>query len=593
MAKRTWFLLALAIIGRLFSIWFLKTDLYFELIPRSFTGRALLSQPAWLDLAIPLVIIVLCWPKWSHDRLTARAIGLAALDAAGLLMFPLLTGLALFVYVQDWFVSLQINWSSLMRWTQFVLAFLALNLLMDALPIKNRWGRGFVALAVGLALAVTQDITLTLTTNPEYVFIGLLAGVGTTLGLTALAFRPHYRQAPWRATAAAIFVGSITCFLIVAGQSVSLFTFLLPGVALLIGALAIRSPKTWPRWVALASLMVLSLGLSLVLPRLVPPDFAARMVENIQSPLTTVQVGKITVRYEDPRVRNIAVRMAHVLDSANTLSQDEFGVSPQVNELIIYGIAPGGFQAEFPHRIVGNFASEQQLQLSLDSAYLNAPAGSIHFPDPVNAILHEYSHLYGVVPYAPWVMGSENEGWATYAATRLSLRLFEKYGPELWDPPYNYAARARAITQSNLDGHSVVWSHPYEFGGFRLWNTLGERDGEAALFRERWMLTQRNMSRLVTINDPGAAHRLADGLGQSDFIAAGKAEPVLYDQVIAQRDWVSMGEVMGITPDQSKALYTLKAQQLVNPAVTVPASTPWGVEGLATLAVMLLLVSIL
>ena len=171
----------------------------------------------------------------------------------------------------------------------------------------------------------------------------------------------------------------------------------------------------------------------------------------------------------------MAMCIAHVLEAANEVSRETFGVSPDIKHLTIWGIAPGGFYAEFPNSIVGNFPSEHFLQLGLNKAYLNAPERSASDADPVNMILHEYAHLYGIVPYEPWFMGSEEEGWATYAATRLSLRLYEKYGAGLWNPPYDYAQRARAITTSNLQGHPVVWSHPYEFGGFKMWHALGER----------------------------------------------------------------------------------------------------------------------
>ncbi len=591
MIKRTWFLLLAAVVARVVSIWLLKGEVYTDLISRSLVGRAVMAQPAWLDIAVPLMFIVLLRQNWSPGRFSGRAVGMGFADTIGLLMFPLVTSFALYVYVQHWSISMQINWPSILRFVQFVLAFLAINLLMDDLPLANRWGRRFVGLVAGLALAVTQDLTLNITPK-DFQVVALFFGVGTTQALTALAFRPVYRESPWRATAAALFVGAIVCFLVIAVESQALFTLGLPVLALIIGAVTISSPKRRPRWVALAVLVVISLGLSLALPRLVSPEFAATLVENVQSPLTTVQVGSISVRYGDPVVRDVAIGMAKVLEGANAVSQDAFGVSPQVNELVIWGIAPGGFHAEFPHRIVGNLASEEHAKLSLDSAYLNSPTASIHFPDPVNAILHEYCHLYGVVPYMPWIMGPEEEGWATYAATRLSLQLYRKYGAGLWIRPYDYGARAEAITRSNLNGHPVIWSHPDEFGGFHLWYALGERDGEQALFLKRWQLTQRSFSRsLLMRSDPDAARRLADGMGQSDFVSLGSAAAVPFAQVISVSDWeTSMAGIMGMKPEQARAIYDSRANLLVHPAVRVPAAYPWGLDAGATLAVLVIAV---
>ncbi len=589
MAKRTWFLLILAVVARLVSMWWLKADVYFDVIPRSLLGRAVMLQPVWLDIAVPVMMIILLWPRRSTGTLTTRAVLKGIADALGLLIFPLLTGLALYVYVHQWSISVQVEWASVMRWIHFVLGFLAINLFMDALPVKNRWGRRLIGFVAGLALAVTQDITFGMSPT-DFIILGVLSGVGTTQALTALAFRPLFRESPWRATLAALVVGGLTCFIVVAVESQTFFTLVLPALALIIGAATIRSAKSWPRWAALAALIVVSLGLSLVLPRIVSPEFAATLAENVEQPVTSLQVGTITVRYGESEVRDVAIAMARVLESANKVSQEEFGVSPQVDELIIWGISPGGFHAEFPHRIVGNLASEQQIKLSLDSAFLNAPNPSIHFPDPVNAILHEYSHLYGVVPYMSWIMGPEEEGWATYAATRLSLRLYQKYGPGLWVRPYDYAAWAKAITQSNLNGHPVVWSHADEFGGFRLWRALGERDGEPALFLKRWELTQRNFARsLLMRNEPDAARRMAVGMGESEFASRGSATPVVLSDVIAPNDWeAAMDWLAVMKPDQARALYAARAQRLIDPAVHVPSPYPWLADLLATIVTIVL-----
>jgi hypothetical protein len=202
---------------------------------------------------------------------------------------------------------------------------------------------------------------------------------------------------------------------------------------------------------------------------------------------------------------------------------------------------------------------------------LNAPEFSVDEIDPVNAILHEYAHLYGVVPYMPWVLGPEEEGWATYAATRLSLRLYEKHGAALWDPPYDYARRARAIAGSNLAGRAVLWSHPDEFGGFRLWHALATRDGEEALFRKRWELTRRDQRRfLLQTSDPAAARRVARSFGREEFESFGKAPETRFGKAVSREQFVRFGDIVGLPPDQMASRYDRRAAQVIRPAVVVP-----------------------
>ena len=81
----------------------------------------------------------------------------------------------------------------------------------------------------------------------------------------------------------------------------------------------------------------------------------------------------IRVRYDDIRVRPVAIQLAHVLAAANEVSRETYGVSPDVNELVIRGFESGGFQAKFPHGIEGNFLSPRYVEPCLDGSYLNDP----------------------------------------------------------------------------------------------------------------------------------------------------------------------------------------------------------------------------
>lgn len=580
--KKVIFIFLLIVGARLLSLFVLRIEPYYILTPRSFTGRALLAQPGWLDMAVLTVAAIALWRSWGQWN--RRELFLGMLDALRFMLLPLLTGLALFTYVQDWHVGLQVNGVILARYVQFVLAFAALNLIMDAVgAFDKKWRYVVVSLAM-LALAFTQDFFVKL---PPFFVISVASSVGVTSGLLVIALRPVYVRSAWRALAAAIFAGFIVCFVEVAAISESIFTFLLPLLALMVGALTMRSAKRWLYFSAGLVVVGLSFFLSTGLPRIVPPEIAEVLAENIRPDYVSEQVGGVRVYYAQPELRDMAVRLAYVLDAANIISQSEFGVSPQVDTLIISGIGPGGFRADFPHRITGALISDRYVELSLDEAYLNSPDLSIHFPDPVNAILHEYAHLFGIVPYYPWLMGPEEEGWATYAATRLSLRLYETYGSELWDPPYNYARQAIAITEANLAGHPVAWSHAYEFGGFRLWYALGERDGESVLFRKRWSLTLREASRFSIISNPQVARRMARELGQADFARWGNSEAIPFAQVFALEDWMIMGDVIGMTPQEIQSYYERREDELVNPAVIFPPNNPiWADIGLTSLLLL-------
>lgn len=582
-------LLALAVAARVTELFVRDGDICYRLVPRSMTGGGLLAQPGWLDLAVPVVFLLALGTtaatvaRWRPRSEELRA---AAGDALWLLAFPLLMGLSLYVGVERWLVTPVFDLPSTLRFIQFVLAFAAMNVFMDDLALRNRWARGGVALILAAALAFTQDLT----SGPESAMlrpIVILSSIGTLLGVTAWALRRAYRQSPARALVSASLVGAVACFVVAAARSNQISTLVLPSLALVIGAATIRSSKPWPRRVALGGLVSLGLFISLVLPRLLTKEQREGMVENAPFHPHVEYVGRLRVSYDDLRVRDVAVRLARVLDAANAVSRDVYGVSPDVAQLHIGGIAPGGFFAKFPDGIEGNLPSEQIARLMLDRAFLDAPTGSVDDLDPVNAILHEYAHLYGVVPYLPWIMGPEEEGWATYAATQLSQRLFERHGAALWDPPYDYARRARAIVGSNLRGRAVLWSHLDEYGGFRLWHALGLRDGEQALFRRRWGVTDRGMQRfLLMFSRPAAARRVADTFGRADFVASGRAAPVRVSDAVSRADFARFAESLGTESEPMKKRFEKRAGELLHPGVVVPASRGLVDGGIAMLVLV-------
>jgi len=583
---RFWLLVSLAVASRVVSFFFLKAAPAYVIVPRSFVGGGLQTLPALLDLVVPVIVIYCLWPGRRFDGRTIQSGRLAIWDAMSFLLFPLVAGLSLFAYQAAWQILPNVTLATFLRWLQFITSYLAWNMLLDEVSVKSRWQRVAIVPTLVLSLGLLQDAF-----PGEDPFLVLLS-VGLTLTWTVLAFRRRYCQSPLVATVAAAIVGGVSCLLVVMAPSDSLFPPLLLLIAFLVGALTIPSRRWWPRWVALASIAAVGLLLSLAVPRLLPPAKRADFLTQEPPPSHTEKIEGVTVRYDDVRVRNVAIRLAHVLAAANQVSQEAYGISPQADELVVRGFEEGGFQAEFPHRIRGNFVSQRYVDLCLDSSFLNGPNASIHFPDPVNAILHEYGHLYGTVLYLPWVMGgTEEEGWATFSATRLSRRLYERFGSGLWNPPYNYAARADAITRSNLAGHPVYWSHPNEYGGFRLWYLLSQRDSEAAIYRKRWGLTRRDgRGWWLQINDPDAARQLARALGFADFVSFGSGKVVRYDQVYALQDLQPVGELLGWTEDKVRANYARDANRLIDPTVRVPARRPLVLDMALSLALLALFV---
>jgi hypothetical protein len=563
---RLWLLLSLVAASRIVSFLLLKSDPPYVLVPRSIVGGGFQVRPALLDLLVPAVVILSLWPVRYSGESPSRSWRHAFTDAACLLLFPVAAALSLFAYGALWHVSLDLTTTALLRWLQFVGAYVAWNMMLDQALRKSRWQRVAVVAILFLGFGPLQDAFPGV---EEPIFV-ILFSVGVVLALTVFAFRRRYLHSPVVAISVAAIVGAICCLLVIGGVSESLFTSYLPVLAIFLGALTIRSPRWLSRWVALTSIIAVGLLLSLWFPRLFPPPERANLLGREPAPIHAEVIDGITVRYADVGVRPVAIRLAHVLAAANEISEETYGISPQVNELVIRAFEEGGFHAEFPHEIVGNLPSQQYADRCLDHSFLNDPRLSINFPDPVNAILHEYSHLYGVVFYSPWLGGPEEEGWATLSATRLSRRLYERFGGGLWNPPYDYAALADQITKSNLAGHPVFWSHANEYGGFRLWYRLGKRDGEVALYRKRWALTRRDYAGWwYQINDPGYARRMASGFGLADFIAFGSGSVARYDQVYTLRD-AQADELLGVSADEIRAMYSKRASELIDPTIKVP-----------------------
>jgi len=351
------------------------------------------------------------------------------------------------------------------------------------------------------------------------------------------------------------------------------FTIFLPMAAFLTVAIALYKIRdTKARIIIIAIPYIIAAFLNYALPSLLPPGIASQLLEKVnEKEYKTERYGDITVKYTDEKLKDIALNLARVIAAANKLSEEYFGFSPAVKELELRGIAPGGFRAVFPAKITGNIISKTYLENCADSAFLNAPGLRADFPDPVNGILHEYSHLYGVVPYYKWMPGAEEEGWATYSATRLSQLLHKKYGDTLWQPAYDYSKQAGKITAQNLSGKAVTWSHVNEYGGFNLWYNIGKELGIKELYKKRWQNTiHDSYGDFLLYSNPVLASKVVTAFGKNKFLKYGQLPERKFGDIYSMEDYLYMAKITGMDTMMIKNMYVQVKDKTINPSVPLP-----------------------
>ena len=571
--KNPFTILALAVAARLASLMLFNKDPLFFLSPRNFNGRGLLTQPSWFDFTVPLLIIFIFYgenkiPKPSFNKL------LKPLGAAFLLIAtPAVTGMLLNNYIERYYLDFDFNMALMMRYLLFVLTFTAVNLFADNLKTLNKSKRLKVLLIITLLLSTAYTQDLFGEAKSMYLLLALVNSVGLSTVLFSIGLRRFYKSRPAETILSAALAGIPMIFLVFNVLSVSFFTIFLPFIAFSTVAVLMYKGKPKVNFAVAPLPFLLALFLNYGLPSLVSPQTANELIEKkSEEKFITQKVGGVTVKYKDEKLKEIAVKLAKVINAANEVCDKEFGFSPEVNELVIKGIAPGGFHAEFPSKIVGNIMGEKYLENCADSAFLNKPDLSPNFPDPVNALLHEYSHLFGVIPYHKWWPGVEEEGWATYSATVISRLLAQdgKYR-NLWQPSYNYARQAEKIRQRNLSGKAVVWSHPNEFGGFILWYSLGDKLGIKHLYTKRWQNSEHNISGSVFLkSDPLEAKKIVKVFGKDNFIKYGNTPAESFGQLYPLSEYLYLAETCGINKKRIKRMYALMKNRKINPKIALP-----------------------
>jgi len=302
-------------------------------------------------------------------------------------------------------------------------------------------------------------------------------------------------------------------------------------------------------------------------------------------------VSGILINYNDTSVHKALTQFAEILNVANQVSRDNFGISPDLKWITIYGIDKGGFNAVYPQGIGGNLWSQQYVNDILDSAFLNNPRLSCQFPDPVNAMLHEYSHLYGIFPYHKW-MSTESEGWATYSATRLSKLLFQKYGAKLWQPAYDYARIADSISEALLSGRPLVWSHPEEIGAFKMWNNYEQKAGLQNVFKNRWQYASRDeYAVFVRENNPSVVNDFINTIiGQESFNQVSTLPSKKYDDLYKTDDWKIIGKLINISDDEMGRHIGQMKMREIDINVPEPKQNAAGIESILMISLLLLYV---
>ena len=571
MKKKILVILFVIIILRIIIIFIVKDDPVFFLSPRNFNGRGLLTAPSWIDFVIPLIIILFLYQKWLSMSFDLRRMYNPIFAATFLIGTPILIGMLLPVYTQKSLVKFDFNFTLFVRYILFVLSFISINFIADTISSKKKSLKYFILILFIVFIAYTQDVFAS--GNYMYILLGLINSVGFSTVVFSIGMRRSYKTQPFATIIAVSIAGIFLIFFLYNVLSVSFFTIFLPSIASMIIAIVLYKNWKLKTKISVGAIpFIIALFLNFALPKIVSPELANKLIESRpKNEFQEEQIGKILIKYKNQEFRDIAVKFAKVIQAANESCNREFGFSPNVKELIINGFGPGGFHAEFPNKIVGNITSEEYLKNCNDSIFLNSGDLSENFPDPVNAILHEYSHLFGVIPYYKWWPGAEEEGWATYSATQLSKILYKNLGLKLWQPKYDYFKQSDKIIKRNLSGKAVVWSHPNEFGGFILWYNIGKKIGIKKLYKDRWNNSMHNINgSLFILSDPAKADKIVSLFGKSFFEKYGYLTIEKFGNIYSKSEYLYMAKTMGIDENKISKIYEFMKMQKIDPSVPIP-----------------------
>jgi hypothetical protein len=571
MKRKVIIILIAVIVLRLVNNIFLNNDPVFYLSPRNFNGRGLISMPSLIDFIIPLIAIFFLFPKYNRFKFNPDKLSRPFIYAFILILTPIITGSLLYNYIQKSSIGFDFDIVLVFRYLLFIITFVAINVFADSLQTNSKKYRFIVLFIFLIFIGYTQDMFAS--GNKMYVFLGLINSVGVSTVFFSVGMRKNYKNYPIETIISISIIGIVMIFFKFNVLSVSYFTIFLPFLSFFLIAIALH--KNWKlktKLIVVSIPFIITLFLNWALPKLVSPSLANELIERKrEDKFFEEKIGDVVVKYKNKNFKNISLQLAKVIDEANKICNSEFGISPNVKQLVLKGIAPGGFHAEFPDKIVGNITSEIYLNNCIDSSFLNDPLLSPDFPDPVNAILHEYSHLFGVITYHKWWPGAEEEGWATYSATRIAKLLYDKTGPALWQPAYDYSSQADKITKQNLSGKAVTWSHPNEYGGFNLWYHLGKKSGLKKMYNLRWQNSRHDIQgSLFIISNPKDAKKIISVFGAENFKKYNHLPIKIFQDIYSRDDYLYMANTMGIDTDRITKIYNFMKMMPVDPSVPIP-----------------------
>lgn len=117
----------------------------------------------------------------------------------------------------------------------------------------------------------------------------------------------------------------------------------------------------------------------------------------------------------------------------------------------------------------------------------------------------------------------------------------------------------------------MVWSHPNEFGGFKLWYAFDKDLGTRNLYRKRWENTYRNLLGSVLLeSNPKKAKKLAEAYGKKKFVQYGTFKPVVFGDIYSLDDYMTLSKLAGVKEETVKNLYTIMKNREIDPSVPVP-----------------------
>ena len=498
--KIAWLLFALVLCVRVISMITVKYQQPMVVGAISVNGHFFL-RPLIVDLLLPIMLLIVLHRYLVRCLRFTWLAALLALAEAALLIVVLIAPTA-------WLLQGQLQIApglplpSGMRLAQYVLDFLALNLMLDLLAERPRWEQWLYAFLASFALIYAEDL--------------LIAAL--CLWAATWYLRSVWREDPGRASLTALFLGigiiavKVTgyhhYYQMIWGARIFLVLAFVGFLALTLFAWLWRWRGQWGLGPKALSVAVWVIALGVLRITLLPsPDQSFQYVE---------QIGVVRLEYNDERAAGFGQEYARILDAAFSVTQKYYGVTPKVSaQVVLVGVGSGGFLFFSPSSIYMTYGRVPEKFLEPWST----PADVAIYDGPQYPFnpLHEFCHTFGSPGYLVW--GEPiNEGWASYCATRLMKLIYQDYGPAILRSPYDYGAYADTLALYPLENDQGL-VHDHEYTAFRLWTDIADKIGERELFQRVVRVAPFDFTTFSA--GPREAQRIAETFGPDLFAQHG------------------------------------------------------------------------